>query len=154
MDKPPTPDTQADTPAAALADTLAAAGWRPRTLAGFAGLVGPLWTRQEDAGWAYGLLAGAQHTNPAGVVHGGLLTTLIDHALSAIAWEAMSRRACVTVQLDAQFLSGVRPGQFIEARGRVVRAASSLVFMQGALVVEGAEVLTASAVLKVLAPKA
>ena len=30
-------------------------GWKPRTLPGFAGLVGPLWTRKEDDGWAYGL---------------------------------------------------------------------------------------------------
>ena len=142
MDDPHTPDT------------LAATGWRRRTLPGFAGLIGPLWTRQEDAGWAYGILAGEQHTNPAGVIHGGLMTTLIDHALSAIAWEAMDRRACVTVQLDTHFLSGVRPGQFIEARGRVVRAASSLVFMHGQLSVDDTEVLTACAVLKVLAPKA
>lgn len=141
-----------DAPTAPTPDSLGAQGWRPRTLPGFAGLVGPLWTRQEDGGWAYAILAGPAHTNPAGVVHGGLLTTLIDHALSAIAWEASGRRACVTVQLDAQFLSGVRPGQFIEARGRVVRSSASLVFMQGQLTVDGAEVLSASAVLKVLAP--
>lgn len=131
-------------------EALAASGWRQRALPGFVGLIGPLWTRKEDAGWAYGLLATPQHLNPAGVVHGGLLTTLIDHALSAIAWEAVERRACVTVQLDTQFVAAARDGQFLEARGRVVRATSNLVFVQGQVAVAGTEVVSASAVLKVL----
>ncbi len=131
-------------------DGLSASGWRPRSLPGFVGLIGPLLTRKEEAGWAYGLVAGQQHSNPAGWVHGGLLATLIDHALSAIAWEALERRPCVTVQLDTHFLSAAREGQFLEARGRVVRATSSLVFMQGCVSVAGTEIVIASAVLKVL----
>ena len=75
-------------------------GWRKRTLPGYAGLIGPLWVCKEEAGWAYGLLATADHLNPAGVVHGGLLTSLLDHGISAVAWEALGRRACVSVQLD------------------------------------------------------
>lgn len=133
------------------ADLIRAEGWRQRALPGFIGLVGPLWTRQEDAGWAYGLLTTPAHLNPAGLVHGGLLTTLIDHALSAIAWQALERRPCVTVQLDTQFLTAAREGQFLEARGRVVRATGSLVFMQGQVSVAGVELISASAVLKVLA---
>ncbi len=132
-------------------DSPAESGWRQRDLPGFAGLVGPLWTRKEDAGWAYGVLATARHLNPAGLVHGGMLTTLIDHALSAIGWEAIGRRACVTVQLDTQFVAAAREGQFLEARGRVVRATSSLVFMQGQVRVAGTEIVSASAVLKVIA---
>ena len=124
-------------------------GWKPRPLGGFFGLVGLLWTRKEGDAWAYAVLAEAKHTNPAGIVHGGMLTTLVDHALSAIAWEANERRPCVTVQLDVQFLSAVRPGQLVEARGRIVRQTSSLVFMQGGLSVAGTEVVTASAVLKI-----
>lgn len=125
-------------------------GWRERSLPGFAGLVGPLWTRQEEDAWAYGILTTAEHTNPAGMIHGGLLATLMDHALSAIAWEALGRRPCVTVQLDTHFLSAGREGQFLEARGRVVRATSSLVFMHGDVRAEGVELVTASAILKVV----
>lgn len=128
----------------------AADGWKPRELPGFIGLVGPLWTRRERAGWAYAVVAEARHANPAGVVHGGMLTTLVDHALSAIAWEAVGRRACVTVQFDARFLAPARPGDLLEAHGRVVRASSSLVFAEGELMVKGETILTASALLKVL----
>lgn len=125
-------------------------GWRQKSLPGFAGLIGPLWARKEAAGWAYGILATASHLNPAGVVHGGLLTALLDHGLSAIAWEALERRACVTVQLDTHFLMAARADQFLEVRGRVVRATSSLVFMQGELSVAGNVVATASALLKLV----
>ncbi len=135
----------------ALRGDPSASGWRRRSLPGFAGLIGPVWTRKEEAGWAYGVLATADHLNPAGLVHGGLLTTLVDHALSAIAWEALGRRACLTVQLDTQFLAAACGGHFLEAGGRVVRATSTLVFVQGHLSVAGTELVTASAILKAIA---
>ncbi len=125
-------------------------GWKARTLEGFFGLVGPLWTRREEGAWAYGFLAEPKHANAAGIVHGGMLATLMDHALSAIAWEACERRPCLTVQLDMQYLSAVRPGKLVEARGRIVRRTSSLVFLQGELTAEGEAIAAASAILKVV----
>ena len=124
-------------------------GWKPRTLPGFFDLVGPLWTRKEDVSWAYGIVAEDKHVNPAGIVHGGMLATLLDHALSAIAWEANDRKPCITIALDVHFLAPARPGQFVAARGRIVRQASSLVFMQGNLTVDGDEIATACAILKI-----
>jgi acyl-coenzyme A thioesterase PaaI-like protein len=76
--------------------------------------------------------------------------SLMDHALSAIAWEAVGRRACVTVQMDTKFLSSARKGSFLVARGRVTRATASMVFMNGMVSVENKEILVASALLKVL----
>lgn len=132
-------------------DTPRDSGWHPRKLSGYMNLIGPLWARQENAGWAYGLLATQQHLNPAGIVHGGLLATLLDHSLSLIAWEGLGRETCVTVQMDTQFLSAARDSQFIEARGRIVRATSSLVFMQGHLSHADRTIASASALLKRLA---
>ncbi|HTO51570.1 MAG TPA: PaaI family thioesterase [Burkholderiales bacterium] len=124
-------------------------GWKPRTLGGFFGLLGPLWTRKEEGAWAYAFLPDESHVNPAGIVHGGMLTTLLDHTVSVVAWESVERRPCVTVQLDVQFIGAVRPGRLIEARARVVKRTASLVFVQGGLTVGGDEVATASAILKV-----
>ncbi|AUA56360.1 Uncharacterized protein, possibly involved in aromatic compounds catabolism [Achromobacter spanius] len=148
-------------PPPVTAESLAAEGWHCKTLPGFAGLIGPLWVRKEGVfnegvrkeaqAWAYGLLATADHLNPAGLVHGGLLTALLDHGLSAIAWQALDRRPCVTVQLDTHFLAPARAGQFLEVRGQLLRATSSLVFMRGELSVAGNVVATGAAVLKVLA---
>ena len=77
------------------------------------------------------------------------LTTLLDHALSVIAWKANERKPCITVALDVQFLAPARPGDFVVAAGRIVRQTSSLVFMQGSLTLDGQEIATASAILKV-----
>lgn len=128
-------------------------GWKQVRGSGrFMALVGPLWARREGDGWAYGMISTDDHLNPAGVVHGGLLATLIDHALSVIAWQAAGRAPCVTVQLDTHFLGSVSPGVLIEARGRVVRRTKHLLFMQGVLSVAGEDVLAAQALMKAQAP--
>ena len=79
-----------------------------------------------------------------------MLSTLLDHALSIIAWEANERKPCITVALDVQFLAAARPGDFVVARGRIVRQTASLVFAQGSLTVDAQQIATASAILKVM----
>ncbi|MBA2546895.1 MAG: PaaI family thioesterase [Burkholderiaceae bacterium] len=125
-------------------------GWTQRPLDGFFSVVGPLWARREADAWAYGLLADARHGNRAGLVHGGMLMTLIDQAASAVAWEAVDRKRCVTIQLDTHFIAASRPGQFIEARSRVARRTAELVFVQTSLSVQGAEIAVASGIMKVM----
>ncbi|EJE49701.1 hypothetical protein, possibly involved in aromatic compounds catabolism [Acidovorax sp. CF316] len=127
------------------------AGWQVRALGGFIAHAGPLWARREGEGWAYGFAIGPQHLNPAGVVHGGALLTLMDHAMSTVAWEAAGRVPCVTLQLDSHFAAPVGAGQFVEARAQVVRRTGSLVFMRGELQVGGSLVLAAQALMKPLA---
>ena len=77
------------------------------------------------------------------------LTTLLDHALSAIAWEANERKPCITVALDVHFLAPAHPGTFVIARGHIIRKTSSLVFMQGSLTVEREEIAVACAIFKI-----
>lgn len=132
---------------------LEAQDWKLRSLPGFIEVAGPLWTRREQDGWAYGVFCEACHLNPAGRVHGGALLTLLDHAISTVAWEASARAPCVTVQLSTQFLGAVEAGQFAEARARVVRKTGSLLFLDGAVVVDGGLVVSAQAVLKALGAK-
>lgn len=133
-------------------EALTAAGWRQRTLRGFADRLGPLWTRQEDGGRAYGVLCMPEHLNPAGFVHGGALCALFDHMVSTLAWEAVGRRPCVTVQLNTQFLAPAREGDFLEARGRVVKTTATLVFMEGTIIADVRDLLAGSGVLKIMGP--
>ncbi|WP_159998915.1 PaaI family thioesterase, partial [Roseomonas sp. 18066] len=119
---------------------------------GFTDLVGPLWAKRDGGAWAYGLLAGPQHANVHGIVHGGMLMTLIDNALGLTVWEATSRQPAVTMQLNTQFIAAARPGDFIEARGEVLRVARSVVFVRGILSVRGETVLAADGVWKVISP--
>ena len=132
---------------------LEAQHWKPRELAGFIGTAGPLWTRREDAGWAYGLLCDARHLNPAGRVHGGALVTLLDHAISTIAWERSGKQACVTVQLNTSFMKPARAGQLLAARAQLHHASGSMLFLDATLHADEVLVATAQAVMKRLAPR-
>lgn len=138
----------------ALVAQLQSLGWRQRDLPGFAARFGPLWTCKEEGGWAYGVLATPEHLNPAGAVHGGALTALLDHTLSAVAWQLLDRRPCVTVQLDTQFLSPAGAGDFLVARGQLRRATGSLAFVQGNVSVQERVVVEGSAVMKIVRPPA
>ncbi len=126
--------------------------WKLLELPGFIGQAGPLMTRRVAGEWVYGLQVRATHLNPAGVVHGGALSTLMDHAISTVAWEACGRVPCITLELNTHFLSAVREGQLVEARATVTRRTRSLVFMQGQLTVNGDAVLSAQAIMKVATP--
>lgn len=132
------------------AATLEAEGWKLRELSGYVGLIGPLWTRKETSGWAYGILTGHQHLNPANIVHGGLLMSLLDHALSSIAWESTGRQTCVTVQMDAKFMASAGTGQFLRATGHITGTTSTMVFAHGDIQVEDRVLLSATALLKIL----
>jgi uncharacterized protein (TIGR00369 family) len=132
------------------ADLLQSQGWKRRDLAGFIGTAGPLWTRRDDSGWRYGLLVEDQHLNPAGVMHGGALCTLLDHVISTVAWEICNRTPCVTLQLDSQFLAAVKAGQFIEASATLEHRSTSMVFMRGRVEADGVAVLVGQAILKIV----
>lgn len=123
-------------------------GWSERAGHGFSGLVGPLWTRREGDDWAYGLLTGEQHANRAELVHGGLIATLMDQAISAVGWEAVSRQPCVTVQLDTHYLAAARPGEFLEARAKVLKVTAGLVFLSGEIRAGDGMVASGQGVLK------
>lgn len=112
--------------------------------------VGPLWAKSENGGWAYGLLAQEQHLNPAKVVHGGLLQTLMDHALSIFAWEATGRRPCMTIEMSSQFLAPAQANDFIVARGQETGRTKSLIFVRGDVDVKGKVVLSAQGLFKIV----
>lgn len=131
---------------------LQAQGWTQRALPGFIGTAGPLWTRSENGAWAYGILCGPQHLNPAGVVHGGMLMTLMDHAISTVAWQACERAPCITVQLDTHFAGAVKAGEFAQARAEVAHRTRGLIFMRGSVTAQGRLVVSAQGILKVMAP--
>ncbi len=73
------------------------------------------------------------HTNPNGVMHGGVVTTLMDEALGgAIASlrgiEVMNAAPHATVEMNASFLLGARPGDKIVVEGRVLRLGKRVAF--------------------------
>lgn len=122
--------------------------WRTHDLPGLMGVLGPLLTRREGDQWVYAIRLRDEHLNPARVVHGGTLTTLMDHVLSTVAWDRTGRTPCVTVQLNVSFLGASRAGQLLMARGTVTHEAGSLIFLDGALHADDVLVGTAQAIMK------
>ena len=109
-------------------------------------------TEMEELGDGYARLSlrlGPQHANPNGVVHGGVITTMMDSALGAalgqLRGEEARRRPHATVAMSACFLASVRPGEELAVEGRVLRLGRTVAFGEaearrrsdGALVARG-----------------
>jgi uncharacterized protein (TIGR00369 family) len=125
-------------------------GWKTLKSKGFFAEVGPLWSRRLDEGWEYGLLVEPRHENGVGVVHGGMLVTLLDQTISLVAWAANEQQPCTTIHLDAHFVTPSFAGDFIVARGEVVRKTSSLIFLRGTLMVEDKQIMYGQGIMKIL----
>jgi acyl-coenzyme A thioesterase PaaI-like protein len=74
----------------------------------------------------------------------------MDHTIGRVARAAADEAPVATIQLDLHYLAPAKPGQFIEARGVVVRRTRSVIFLRGTLSAEGKEVLSASGIWKIL----
>ncbi|HLT98295.1 MAG TPA: PaaI family thioesterase [Burkholderiaceae bacterium] len=127
--------------------------WREHQPAGLMSTLGPLLSRREGDSWVYGLRLDERHLNLAGIVHGGTFTTLLDHAISTIAWERSGKQACVTVQLNTSFMKPARAGQLLAARAQLHHASGSMLFLDATLHADEVLVATAQAVMKRLAPR-
>lgn len=113
---------------------------------------GPFWWSRLDNGVNHIVLtATARHCNTHGIVHGGLMMTMIDLALVAAAKVEAADRF-VTVSLNSEFVSAGHTGDLIEARGTLIRRGRSLSFVQGQVTVSDRILLTASAVMKPIGP--
>ena len=109
---------------------------------------GPFWwSKQEDGSNHFILKVTERHCNTYGIVHGGLMMTMIDLVLVAVAKVEPGDRF-VTVSLNSEFVSSGRQGDLIEARATLTRRGRSLSFAQGQVTSEDRILLTASAVLK------
>jgi len=110
---------------------------------GFNLYAGPFWRLAANAdgmGARYGFVAEPKHMNGAGAVHGGLLMTFADVAMSRTARTAAGVDACNTVSLTADFIGPGKLGELIEAIVRVTRRTRTLVF-ESADIVSGDRVL-------------
>lgn len=133
--------------------TLAEQGWKMQPMPGHMGAIGPIWMQaREDGLWRYGLLIEDKHLNPAKIVHGGVLLTLADHAMSSVAWLHRQRQPCVTVQLDSQFIGPARAGDFVVCEAHISHGTRSMMFMRAELFVKDQLVLTGQGIMKMLPP--
>jgi len=92
-----------------------------------------------------------KHMNASGAMHGGCLMTFADFALFTIAHDYIDFYA-VTVAFTSEFLSGPVAGQLMEARGEVLKAGRSIIFVRGVITADGVPALNFSGTIKKIKP--
>ena len=84
------------------------------------------------------------HLNSRGVVHGGVLASLLDTALGAAVISSIPKEWwCATISLSVQFLEGARRGR-LEAEARVIRRGGRVAFAEGDVKDEGGRLVAAA----------
>lgn len=74
-----------------------------------------------------------KHTNPNGVMHGGVVTTLLDEALaiavaSARGAEAVRAQPHTAIEMNASFLAAAREGDEIVVEGTLLKSGRTVFF--------------------------
>ncbi|MGB3625227.1 MAG: PaaI family thioesterase [Henriciella sp.] len=105
---------------------------------------GPFYFRVDEKGPVAAFRAQRKHMNAGGVVHGGCLMAFADYSLFAIAHQEIEDEYGVTVAFNSEFLSGPPEGAYIEARGEVLRAGRSIIFVRGLITGDGKPALNFS----------
>lgn len=127
-------------------------GFKPMTMTGgFETLIGPYYGRKDaDGEWRYAFRAEDRHTNPQGVIHGGMLMSILDATLGTSVYRAIGRKRCATVSFNCNFLSSGRIGDWLEAKAEIVRRGRSVVFMRGQITCGDRLLMTGDGVWKVM----
>jgi uncharacterized protein (TIGR00369 family) len=133
---------------------LASRGWSPHTHSGFLETIGPLWMRTDGAMPRFGFIVDSKHLNRIGSVHGGMLLSVLDHAFGMAVVASLRSSRAATVQMNAQFVGAVRPGDFVETDCTVLRRTRSLMFLRGECRVGDTIVVAADGVFKLFGPHA
>ena len=125
------------------------AGWNIYDSDPFETHAGPYYNRTDEDGVSVSAFrAEPKHMNGGGFMHGGALMTFADYAIFVFAREHLQDGHSVTASFNADFVGAVPLGALLEARGEVVKAGRSLVFLRGLMTVEGETVFAFSAVIK------
>jgi len=115
------------------------------------GAAGPFYYKKMGDEYVSRFRADRKHLNGGGMIHGGCLMTFGDFALFSIANDHIDYYG-VTVAFTSEFLSAAKEGQLMEAKGDVLKAGRSLVFVRGLITADGDPVLNFSGTIKKIKP--
>lgn len=111
--------------------------------------VGPFYFNRDEKGLVGAFRAQGKHLNAGGYMHGGCLMTFADFALFALADDELDHDSIyVTLSLNSEFLYGAKAGDYIEARGEVLRSGKSILFVRGLITANKVAVLNFSGTIK------
>ena len=125
------------------------AGWYQWTgVDPFEDAVGPFFVKRDEQGIVTGFRPGPANRNGHGSIHGGCMMTFADFSLFMIAGAGGEEVSGVTVTFNCEFVGVAMPGQLLEARGDVIRAGRSLIFVRGVITADGEAALAFSGTIK------
>jgi uncharacterized protein (TIGR00369 family) len=131
-------------------------GFRARSFGnGFIGVNGPLYVRRGNGTLQLGFRVEPRHCNPMNICHGGMMATFCDMLLPISAHylsEALRHRFLPTINLQVDFLAASPLGAWVQGEAQLLRASRSMVFMQGVVTADGANVARVSGIFKIGAP--
>ncbi len=111
--------------------------------------IGPIYKKYVGGKLTAGaILVDDIHVNMRGVVHGGMMMSLIDHTLARMVSDAVAGNPCTTISLNCDFVAGARLGDWLVATGDVTKHTRSLVFIRGKVECGDKLLMTASGVWK------
>lgn len=114
---------------------------------------GPYYYRKDEQGkLQLCFVAGEDHSNTNGGIHGGMLMHFADYVCSMVALSGVKESA-TSVSFSSEFIAFGPINCLIEGRAEVVRRTGSMVFIRGEIFTGDKVLLTFSSVLKRLKPK-
>jgi uncharacterized protein (TIGR00369 family) len=108
----------------------------------FVQLIGATSARAGEGPARLALTLEEKHMNPNGVVHGGVLTSLMDEACGAAivavrGMEAMIAAPHATVDMNVSFMSGARVGDRLAVEAKALRVGRSVAFAEAEVIRNG-----------------
>ena len=112
---------------------------------------GPFYRLADDGETRrFAFVAAQKHMNGSGTVHGGLLMTFADIAMSRTSRVLSGAKSCSTVSLSCDFIAPGRLDDHIEARVRAVRQTRTLVFLSAEISAGGRVLMVANGLWRIV----
>jgi uncharacterized protein (TIGR00369 family) len=109
---------------------------------------GPFYCQPDGDSVVCAFMPEAKNRNGGGNIHGGALMTFADYALFMISGGMETSVHGVTMTMNCDFVGAAEPGRMLTARGDVVRAGGSVVFVRGIIDDAGRNILAFSGTIK------
>lgn len=109
--------------------------------------LGPYYFKKESGFVQQGFWVQSKHINGSGVTHGGMIAAFADNVMAGALYGEIKARA-LTVQMNLQFISVAKEGEWLEGKGNILRITKSLAFCEADLFVEDRVVAKASGIFK------
>jgi acyl-CoA thioesterase len=106
-----------------------------------AGVLGIRRERMEDGCSTFAVTVGESHMNPHGVVHGGVVYTLVDYAMGGAVTSGLAAgERCATLEVKINYLAAATGGDLV-AEARVVSRTRRIAVLEARVHGDGGRLL-------------